>query len=69
MKMRWIAGAALLVLAACEQSLTRPEVAAPQLERREQPPGWVRRDTTHLNNGYFGSGHGREQPDTMVIIE
>lgn len=82
MKMRRIAGAALvaLALAACGGSAVEPEPNATGagsgavLDRKQTPPGLIDNpspvaDTSNIHNGYFGSGHRREAPtDTPVII-
>lgn len=78
MKMRRIAGAALvaLALAACGGSAVEPEPAAAAgaaLDRRPYPPGLIDNpspvaDTSNIHNGYFGSGHRREQPDSTITI-
>jgi hypothetical protein len=77
MKMRRIAGAALvaLALAACGGSVVEPDArtAAPLLERKAYPPGLMDNpspvaDTSNIHNGYFGSGHGRPQPDAPITI-
>lgn len=76
MKMRWIAGAVLLVLAvgACGGSDDpSAEVAGPSTSRQLPPPGLMDNpspaaDTSRLNTGgYFGSGHNRPPPDTGTI--
>ena len=77
MKMRWIAGAALLVLmaGACGGDSDGPgvEVAGPSQNRQTAPPGLIdnpspHADTSRINTGgYFGSGHNRPPPDTGTI--
>jgi hypothetical protein len=77
MKMRRIAGAALvaLALAACGGSVVEPDARTvdPLLERTAYPPGLIGSpspvaDTSNIHNGYFGSGHGRPEPDTTMTI-
>ena len=81
MRTRMIAGTALvaLALAACgesstePQSATQPQIKGPLLDRVSYPPGLVDnehaavRDTSKINNGYFGSGHHEPDPDTLKI--
>jgi hypothetical protein len=80
MKMRRIAGAALIALgvAACGGSAVEPEPAAAAgavLDRKPYPPGLIGNpspvaDTGNIHNGYFGSGHRRQEPptDTVIVI-
>ncbi len=73
-KMRWMAGAVLLVLAAgaCRESLVQPD-ARPSLDHG----GWVAPhpgypDDDSVSTGYFGSGHYQpptpptSPPDTLI---
>ena len=78
MRVRTIAGTVLafLALAACGgDSATEPQVAAPALQGAPYyPPGMVDnphaavRDTSRLNNGYFGSGHRSPPDDSSRVI-
>jgi hypothetical protein len=75
MKMRRIAGAALVALAACGGSALEPDAqtAGPLLERKAYPPGLIGSpspvaDTSNIHNGYFGSGHGRPEPNPPITI-
>ena len=69
-KMRWLAGAVLLVLAAaaCRESLVQPDAAASLSKGAPVIPdntNDVPDDT--VNTGYFGSGHyepANPPPDT-----
>jgi hypothetical protein len=69
-KMRWMAGAVLLVLAvaACRDSLVQPD-ARPSLDKGEWqvPDSTGFPDDTIEDTGYFGSGHyepANPPPDT-----
>ena len=78
-KMRWMAGAVLLVIAAaaCERSLVQPDANA-SFGRNSGtsgtsgtglPPGTYMPEDTIEDTGYFGSGHYEQAnppPDTTV---
>lgn len=63
-KMRWMAGAVLLVIAAaaCERSVVQPDADASFGRNAPSTPsvptnGTVPEDTIDDDTGYFGSGH------------
>lgn len=83
MKTRSIAGSVLVLaaLAACGgDSATEPRIDGPRTAPLLQgapayPPGLVdnphaaARDTSRLNNGYFGSGHGTPKDSSAAVIQ